>query len=40
MIYKEIYTIEKLVDAHEQQKGISWANEEGAGRKELWAIYY
>ena len=38
-IYKEINTVQKLMDAHEQQKRISAVDQEGTGRKELRTIY-
>jgi len=35
MIYREIYTVQKLEKAHEQQKGILRADQEGLEGKEL-----
>ena len=39
MIYKVIYKVQKLRDAHELQEKISRAGQEDAGRKELRIIH-
>jgi len=39
VIYKEIFKVQKLGDAHEQQEEISRVDQEGAERNELQTIY-
>jgi len=39
MIYTMIYKVQELIEDHEQQKRISRADQEEAGRKKLRTIY-